>query len=129
MNTNVYVPCLNYFTKSLNMILFLNVCQSETYRISAKRNGNFISKNIYIYIQICTYIYVCLCNMYIHSSLFSPHTQPRTQHTQIHQTCHQFSSSAYLQIQGNATWDIELRSYHHTNLQPFQRIVIRTHAV
>ena len=27
-------------------------------------------------------------------------------------------------IQGNATWDIELGSYHHTAVPPFQRIVI-----
>ena len=63
--------------------------RSETYRISAKRNGNVISIYSYVYMYS-----ICLCNMYIHSSLFSPHiTQPLTQHPQIHQTCHQFSSA------------------------------------
>ena len=59
--------------KKLNMTLFLNVCQSETYRISAKRNGNFIS----IYIYICMYVCMYVC-MYIYTCIFIVLSFPHT---------------------------------------------------
>ena len=46
------------------MTLFLNVCQSETYRSSAERNGYFAS--------ICIYSKYIYTHIYIYTVLFSP---------------------------------------------------------
>ena len=83
------------------MTLFLNVCQSETYRISAERNKKIASKCVYIYtythIYIYIYIYICIYIVlfsprvmdFLHQHMTEPHST-----SQIHQTSHQFSSSA-----------------------------------